>query len=128
MLLYYKSCVGAIPKPYPSGVYPFLLVLYTFKCMIFPWRMRKNLWMTLLNVVTSPFHPATFFSTYIADVVTSMIKNLQDWAWTFCYIFQGAYMQHHKEYQNHPERHWQNQFWYTNILIPLICLLPIWFR
>ncbi|GMH72957.1 hypothetical protein TrST_g2521 [Triparma strigata] len=128
MLLYYKSCVGAIPKPYPSGVYPFLLVLYTFKCMIFPWRMRKNLWMTLLNVVTSPFHPATFFSTYIADVVTSMIKNLQDWAWTFCYIFQGAYMQHHKEYQKHPERHWQNQFWYTNILIPLICLLPIWFR
>ncbi|GMH76350.1 hypothetical protein TL16_g07050 [Triparma laevis f. inornata] len=109
MLLYYKSCVGAIPKPYPSGIYPFLLVLYTFKCMIFPWRMRKNLWMTLLNVVVSPVHPATFFSTYIADVVTSMIKNLQDWAWTFCYIFQGGFLQHKKQFMKHSELHWQNQ-------------------
>ena len=168
MLLYYKSCIGGLPLYFSSGCYSAFLVMYTIKCMIFPWRMRRGLWETVVNVVKSPlryawfrwqnlcpkvddawlirlsplplpslfrfrfvpsqFRPATFFSTYVADVITSMIKILQDWAWTFCYLLSGDFMVKDYKYLKHPKRHWQSYFEYTHVAIPLICLLPIWFR
>jgi len=128
MLVYYKSCIGAIPYFCPSGYYAAFLVCYTLKCMFFPWRIRKGLWETVGNVLTSPFRPATFFSTYVADVITSMIKILQDWAWTGVYLFSGDFMETEHHYLKHPSRHLQSHFAYTHVAIPLICLLPIWFR
>mmetsp|Transcript_22017 Transcript_22017/g.45866 ORF Transcript_22017/g.45866 Transcript_22017/m.45866 type:complete len:920 (-) Transcript_22017:91-2850(-) len=128
MLLYYKSCIGAIPDWCPSGYYAAFLVGYTIKCMFFPWKMRKGLWDTVGNVLTSPFRPATFYSTYIADWATSMIKILQDWAWTLVYLFSGDFMDKEHHYLKHPNRHLQANFAYTHIAIPLICLLPIWYR
>ena len=128
MLCYYKSCIGALPNLCPSGYYAAFLVGYTFKCMFFPWRIRKGLWETVGNVLTSPFRPATFYSTYIADVITSMIKILQDWAWTLVYLFSGDFMESEHHYQKHPSHHLQATFAYTHVAIPLICLLPIWYR
>ena len=128
MLLYYKSGLRAIPMLLPSGAYPVLLVLYTFHKLVTPWKTRKNLWKTIGNALLSPWYPATFFGTYVADVITSMIKILQDWAWTFSYIFSGDFLQKQGHYMNHKGAHFQSSFTYVNIIIPLICLLPIWIR
>ncbi len=128
MLLYYKACIGAIPMYLPSGAYPAFLVFYTLRCLFFPWRMRKGLWASVGNVLCSPYYPATFFSTYVADVFTSLIKVLQDWAWTFCYLMSGDFLITEHKFFKHPSRRWQSSVAYVNVIIPLICLLPIWFR
>jgi len=128
MLLYYKSCLDSIPKPFASGWYAFALVAYTFKCLVTPWRIRKGLWVTVKSVVTAPYTESTFFGTYVADVFTSMVKVLHDWAWTFCYLLSGDFLETKHHFFKHPDRHWQASVAYVNVLIPLLCLLPTWFR
>eukprot|EP00986_Skeletonema_menzelii_P012335 scaffold6776_cov144-Skeletonema_menzelii.AAC.2 len=49
MLLYYKtdSDDQLFPDLIPPGAYPMFLILYTIKCMIFPWKLRKPLWISI---------------------------------------------------------------------------------
>lgn len=76
----------------------------------------------------SPLKPSTFFGNYVADVITSMVKILQDWAWTFCFFLSGDFLSTQKDFFKDPHRHWQASVAYVNVLIPLLCLLPVWFR
>ncbi|GMI52272.1 hypothetical protein TeGR_g4315, partial [Tetraparma gracilis] len=128
ILLYYKSCIGSIPSFFPSGWFPFVLVVYTIKCLVTPWRIRRGLWGTIKNVLLSPYEPATFFGTYVADVFTSMVKIWQDLAWTVCYFASGNFLDRQTTFFSEQKEHWQASVAYVNVLIPLICLLPIWFR
>ena len=125
-----KAGAGTIPPLIPSGCYPFLLVLYTLKCLFFPLKTRAPLWKNVVAVVTAPLTAPTFFHTYIADVFTSMVKVFQDILWTVCYIVSGDFLVGELESTNfnRESKDWQETFWYKKILIPLICLFPLWIR
>jgi len=124
MLLYYKAGAYDIPDIFPSGVYPFILVLYTLKGLVLPLRTRGPLWKAIREVISAPLTSPTFFNIYVADVFTSMVKVFQDIAWTICFVISGDFLKT-EDLTSHA---WQTQFWYKNVLIPLICLLPLWFR
>jgi hypothetical protein len=127
MLLYYKAGAHDIPKMLPTGYFPAILVLYTLSCLIFPLRIRMPLWRTIRSVLMAPFVSPTFFTIYMADVFTSMIKVFQDVAWTACFMISGDFLK--SEDSKQASVHiWQNSLWYKNILIPLICLFPLWIR
>jgi len=72
MLLYYKtdSDDQLLPNLIPPGAYPMFLILYTIKCMIFPWKLRKPLWISIRKVLLASFVSPTFFLTYVGDVFT----------------------------------------------------------
>ena len=70
MLLYYKADVGDMPLWIPPRLYPTFLIIYTCKCLIFPWKMRKPLWVAIRQVFLAPFVSPTFFLTYVGDVFT----------------------------------------------------------
>jgi hypothetical protein len=77
--------------------------------------------------VTTPMSPPTFFHNYIGDIFTSMVKIFQDLAWTFFFVISGDWMI--SEDRNASMKHvWSQKIWYTNVLIPLLTLLPLWFR
>lgn len=127
MLLYYKAGAHDIPNMLPTGYFPAILVLYTLSCLIFPLRIRMPLWRTIGSVLMAPFVSPTFFTIYMADVFTSMIKVFQDFAWTACFLLSGDFLK--SEDSKQASVHiWQNSLWYKNILIPLICLFPLWIR
>lgn len=130
MLLYYKSGANDIPNFIPPGGYPFLLVLYTMKCLVFPWRTRKPLWQAILSVVSAPVARPTFFHTYIADIFTSMVKVFQDLLWAACFIISGDFLIHDSLQDNSDvtPHEWQRSIWYTRFVVPLICLFPLWIR
>jgi len=127
MLLYYKAGANSIPNWIPAGYFPALLVLYTLFCLIFPLKTRLPMWRTIFEVITSPLTSPTFFSSYVADVFTSMIKVFQDMAWTVCFIFSLDFLQL-EDISRSTGHMWQHTLWYKNFLIPLICLLPLWIR
>ena len=126
-LLYYKACTDALPEslPIPQGGYPLILVLYTVKKFLLPWRSRAPLWRAIKEVAMTPFTSPTFFTAYVADVFTSMVKVFIDIAWTIGFIVSGDFLITDDADRTHS---WQHQFWYKNVLIPLICLAPLWFR
>eukprot|EP00546_Thalassionema_frauenfeldii_P015736 CAMPEP_0178913190 /NCGR_PEP_ID=MMETSP0786-20121207/10702_1 /TAXON_ID=186022 /ORGANISM="Thalassionema frauenfeldii, Strain CCMP 1798" /LENGTH=815 /DNA_ID=CAMNT_0020585899 /DNA_START=80 /DNA_END=2527 /DNA_ORIENTATION=+ len=127
MLLYYKAGTDAIPKVIQPQMLPTILVFYTLFSLIFPLRTRVPMWAAIFEVISSPMTSPNFFTVYIADVFTSMVKVFQDIAWTACFMFSGDFLkgETHKHFGRH---YWAKSLWYKNILIPLICLFPLWVR
>ena len=56
-----KSGINMIPDIIPPGCYPFILVLYTLKCLFIPLRTRGPLWRAIGAVLASPITSPTFF-------------------------------------------------------------------
>ncbi len=72
MLLYYKteSDDQLFPDLIPPGAYPMFLILYTIKCLVFPWKLRRPLWISIRKVLLASFVSPTFFLVYVGDVFT----------------------------------------------------------
>lgn len=128
MLLYYKSGAHDMPDLIPTGSYPLILVIYTVKCLIFPLRTRGPLWVAIWEVITAPLTSPKFFHTYVADVFTSMVKVFQDIVWAACYVLSGDFWFSENENNDIDPHQWQHEFWFKNVLIPLVCLFPLWIR
>jgi EXS family len=103
------------------------MVLFTVMKLIFPLRTRMPMWAAIAKVVTAPLHSPSFFHGYVGDIFTSMVKVFQDIAWTACWVASGDFMisEDLKKSTKHP---WSQTLWYKNILIPIICLLPLVIR
>lgn len=127
MLLYYKAGADDIPEWIPAGYYPAILVVYTVYCLVFPLKTRMPMWKLIFEVVTAPLTSPTFFTIYIADVFTSMVKVFQDIAWTIGFVVSLDFMKS-EDITDSSMHMWQHSFWYKNVLIPLICLFPLWVR
>jgi len=129
MLMYYKAGANDMPQWVPPGAYPMFLVLYTIKSLVFPWKIRKPLWMAIRQVLMSPLVSPTFFLTYVGDVFTSMVKVFQDLLWTACFVLSGDWLLSEAKHETSSRVHiWTESLLYKNIAIPLICLLPLWLR
>lgn len=86
------------------------------------------MWSAILEVITAPLKSPTFFTIYIGDVLTSMVRVFQDIAWAFGFILSGDFLIS-EDHLNEDKIHaWEHSLWYKNILIPLLCLLPLWMR
>ena len=126
-LLYYKAGAHDIPWPLPAGVFPFILLIYTVYQLIFPIRMRAPMWENIWQVVKAPLSSPTFFHGYIGDIFTSLVKVFQDLVWAFFFVVSGDWLISEDSAAS-TYHEWSRSTWYTNILIPLITLLPLWFR
>ena len=126
-LLYYKAGAHDIPWAFPAGVFPFILLLYTSYQLVFPIRVRAPMWETVWQVITAPMSSPTFFHGYVGDIFTSMVKIFQDLVWSFFFVLSGDWLisEDLPASAYHP---WLRSTWYTNVLIPLVTLLPLWFR
>ena len=126
-LLYYKAGAHDIPGRFPAGLVPFVLVLFTIYHLIFPLQIRSHMWKAIWLVVTTPATSPSFYHGYIGDIFTSMIKVFQDLVWTGFFIGTGDFLI--SEDSNKSTKHpWAKTVWYSSILIPLVTLLPLWFR
>jgi EXS family/SPX domain len=126
-LLYYKAGAHDIPWPLPAGVFPFILLLYTVYQLIFPIRIRAPMWENIWQVLKAPLSSPTFFHGYIGDIFTSMVKVFQDLVWAFFFVASGDWLIS-EDSTDSTYHSWSRSTWYTNILIPLITLLPLWIR
>ena len=117
-----------IPNIIPIGCYPFILVLFTLKCLLTPLRTRVSLWKGIGAVITAPLTTPTFFYTFVADVFTSMVKVFQDIFWSGCFILSGDFLAVDSANVNTSYHNWDSKYWFKGIIIPLICLFPLWIR
>ncbi len=65
----------------------------------------------------------------MADVMTSSVKTLLDLSWAAGYFISGDFLLDDKTWKKrHVEDMWEENTWYKNVLVPLLCLLPLWIR
>lgn len=91
-------------------------------------RTRGPMWSAIVEVITSPFSSPTFFTIYIADVFTSMVKVFQDIAFAIGFVISGDFMMSEDKLDEDTSHMWEHSLWYKNVMIPLICLFPLWIR
>eukprot|EP00522_Entomoneis_paludosa_P006853 CAMPEP_0172440198 /NCGR_PEP_ID=MMETSP1065-20121228/911_1 /TAXON_ID=265537 /ORGANISM="Amphiprora paludosa, Strain CCMP125" /LENGTH=924 /DNA_ID=CAMNT_0013188983 /DNA_START=235 /DNA_END=3009 /DNA_ORIENTATION=- len=128
MLLYYKAGAHDMPgDDIPAGVFPFLLVMYTILQLILPLRTRIPMWLSIWRLVTAPISSPSFYDGYVGDIFTSLVKVFQDMAWTTCWILAGDFMIPEDSPASGKFR-WSKSFAYRHVAIPLLTLLPLWFR
>ncbi|KAL7562323.1 hypothetical protein ACA910_016389 [Epithemia clementina (nom. ined.)] len=128
MLLYYKSGVHDLPgDKIPAGIFPFFLTMYTIVQLALPTRTRVPMWMAVWRLVTTPLHSPSFFDGYVGDIFTSMVKVFQDLAWTAFFILSGEWLIP-EDNQAPGNYKWEQSFRFKHVLIPLLTLLPLWFR
>lgn len=136
VLLYYKVVNGYFPEELlHRGYYPLLLCGYTFYFYVVrTWRRQRGLLRTLLETVCSPFYAVTFFHTFVGDYLTSVVKVSQDLCWSACFFATKEFLE--KDIvpgggggagQDEPQQadNCQNNIYYVNVVVPLICALPL---
>uniref|UniRef100_K3WSV9 SPX domain-containing protein n=1 Tax=Globisporangium ultimum (strain ATCC 200006 / CBS 805.95 / DAOM BR144) TaxID=431595 RepID=K3WSV9_GLOUD len=150
VLLYYKVVNGYFPEAIlHRGYYPLLLSVYTFYFYIVRnWGKQHGLLRTLVEIVCSPFYSVTFFHTFVGDYLTSTVKVSQDICWSLCFFATQEFLE--KDVipdagkRMSPLLHnaaldlgnsddiqqggCQNNVYYVNVAVPLICALPLWWR
>jgi hypothetical protein len=105
-----------------------MLVAFTIKALVLPLNRRVPMWHSVWLVITAPVKSPTFFNIYVGDVFTSMVKVFQDILWSVCFIISGDFLLAEKDIVEFKGKYWHHTFWYKNLAIPIICLLPLWFR
>jgi xenotropic and polytropic retrovirus receptor 1 len=105
---------------------PFLFILFK---SVFPWRDRKPAWRALLTVLSAPTVEVTFLANYVGDVLTSMVKDLVDLAYSFCFFLSGDFMKDVGE-ENYVKTLYCNsdESFFKEGVAPFIILLPYWLR
>jgi hypothetical protein len=103
--------------------------MFTLYRLIFPLKVRVPLWHAIFQVISAPITKPTFFHTYVADIFTSMVKVFQDILWTGCFFVSGDFLRTERDgiADAEPNR-WHECVWYKKIVVPLICLVPLWIR
>ena len=137
LLAYYKATyAGGLPPPLARGSYvsaaelealvPCVAVLAALGRLVLPWRRRRHLWACLGRVVAAPARDVRFVDTYVADVLTSMVKVLQDLLWAACFFASGDFRTARKGGAFAPT--WAATPFFRRRLVPAACLVPVWFR
>jgi len=83
-----------ISIPWHHGMYhmiPFIIfcVVAIWPFDAFRYTTRCDLWKTLKEVFSAPFMVPHFRHTFVADILTSMPKVLQDFEYTICHYLSG---------------------------------------
>jgi hypothetical protein len=125
-LLFFKTLRGDTPDWISSGYMPMVLLGYVlYMIMPWPWNRSNQFSRGVLKVLASPFYEVTFFTSYIGDIMTSMVKVFIDLAYTLCFAFSG-YWQH--ELQDDFTNGCTNSNFYTLFVVPFLSALPLWLR
>ena len=109
------------------SIYPFALFLFFLVKLFWPgrrwmahWHTRQTLLSTLGNIVIAPFGKTRFIETFVADVMTSMIKVFVDVEASTCLVATYYILDRIAVIPKCTE--------YSQYIVPIICALPLWFR
>jgi hypothetical protein len=105
-----------------------ILVLSIF----FPWSQRKGIFRLFGSIIAAPAGRVRFKEMFAADVLTSLVKVLVDFAFSACYFFSGEFYTDDLTLPGSDKRpgyfHCAGSVVYTRVVVPVIIVLPLWCR
>ena len=118
----------------PQDVCPLLLVVYV-AAMITRAVQRQSLRLSMGRALQAPFVPVTFFHTFFADWLTSLVRPFQDLLYTFMFVVTG------RAFGRCDPSLWQgcegreplgeglnNDALFVSVVLPFISAFPLWVR
>lgn len=119
-----------------APTFPLLLFGYLAYNLVFPWQKRKAFLLVIYTTLAAPWYPVTFRDGFIGDILTSIVRPLQDISFTVLYILFGLKSWYTAEVQQTSfinsadasipvmERSWLLH----TIVLPMCMVSPLWYR
>mmetsp|Transcript_32768 Transcript_32768/g.81375 ORF Transcript_32768/g.81375 Transcript_32768/m.81375 type:complete len:718 (-) Transcript_32768:130-2283(-) len=127
-LLFFKTLHGVNPMPVSASVFPLSLFLSAFGVLALTDAKTFGFGLhTVRCVVTAPFAPVTFWTSFAADALTSLVQPMSDLAYSACYFGSGEFWRH-SAHESLMEGVCETAPVVKQIIRPLIAALPLWFR
>lgn len=120
--------VGEIAAP----VFPLLLFFLCFIQLLFPWTETKmQLWTTVSYTIGAPMFKVTFRDGFIGDVFTSVVRPLQDLAFTSFYVasgLRGWWTYREETTEEHIINPVEQSWLLHTVILPACMISPLWWR
>jgi EXS family len=84
-----RSYWWALLSSLAAPTFPLMLFLFTAFKAFFPWRNRRMLFRVISFTWQAPWHEVSFRDGMIGDIMTSMVRPMQDIAFTIFYLLFG---------------------------------------
>jgi EXS family len=84
-----RSYWWALLSSLAAPTFPLVLFLFTAFKAFFPWRNRRMLFRVISFTWQAPWHEVSFRDGMIGDIMTSMVRPMQDIAFTIFYLLFG---------------------------------------
>ena len=82
-----KTLLGELPSNFlRPGLFPVFMMLLVIGSIVLPAHRGKLLFSSLGRVLFAPFYPVTLWDSFVADVLTSLVKPMTDFAYSICYV------------------------------------------
>ena len=75
----------------PPQVLPLIFLSILFVRVVIPWKARTRFWSTIHSTISSPFYTVAFRDAFLGDVLTSLVRPLQDCCFAIFYYFASMY-------------------------------------
>ena len=119
-----------------APTFPLLLFCYLSYRLFFPWKKRKAFILVIYTTLAAPWYPVTFRDGFIGDILTSIVRPLQDISFTVLYVLFGMRSWYTADYRqtsfiDHAdasvpvmERSWLLH----TVVLPMCMVSPLWYR
>lgn len=123
-LLVVKAMIKELPHwmCQAPGIFPASMLLAMVGELMLHGRFRFA-FRSLGRVLAAPLYTVDLWSSFVGDVLTSLVKPMTDMAYSLCYIAHGEWLLPYK-HQGGCADWWAFSF----VIKPLLCALPLWCR
>lgn len=113
----------------PPQVLPLLFLSILYIRAILPPKSRRRFWGTIKSAILSPFVGVTFRDELIAEVITSLVRPMQDFSFSLFYYFSSIYfiIFGKVDLQDIGDAIEQSMLLH-NFLLPICAILPLFCR
>jgi EXS family len=112
-----------------AKILPLIFLTVLIVRTVFPPRRRGRFWSTMKYTATAPFFPSSFRDGYIGDVLTSLVRPLQDVMFALAYYVTVIWGSATSKYGlAHSGDMLQKSWILHNVVLPSCALLPLWWK
>jgi len=120
--------LGEIAAP----AFPLILFFICAAKAIFPWNQRKlYFWTVVSYTLSAPMHDVQFRDGFIGDIFTSMVRPMQDLAFTSFYLLsglQGWWIYHEQTSEENINGPVEKSWLLHTVVLPACTVSPLWWR
>jgi hypothetical protein len=113
----------------PAKILPMIFLSVLIVRSVLPPGRRGRFWSTMRYTALAPLHTVPFRDAYIGDILTSLVRPLQDVLFALAYyvtVMVGTITSNYSLSESSIML--QHSWWLHNVVLPSCALLPLWWK
>jgi EXS family len=124
-----SSSAATASSETPAKILPMIFLTVLIVRSLVPPGRRGRFWSTIRYTISAPLHTVPFRDAYIGDILTSLVRPLQDVLFALAYyvtVMVGTITNNYSLSESSIML--QHSWWLHNVVLPSCALLPLWWK